>query len=557
MSREMGDGATTIRALALLVLSVLCPAAHGTFNEREGGVCRSSAPSRLLAFQPTLPTGLSCNAGRRRGVLALSSGLRKWLGFGRDDKREQWKQAVTETNGPGLTDEEKLEAARVRRRALVVQDPTYRAKLQRQGTQNVEDFEASRGSRLYSTEQLPRAAALPQSFAPPQPSPETQAEDDARRLRQLELQRDAARTLGKNAASFSAGAKAIANNRAASNSAATASNNAESLKPAINEGSTTVSRIGRRPDHMQQIAPEPGKTLPSADEHFFSQSAASSVASPDEASLEVAEQTKVSPSSKETRLAEEARMAVPPPTPAPQPATPVTPSPTVNYREGWQEAANRNLFEMLNKSRKRRELSSTIARPDNADSAGPSGALGGPAAKQRTSEESPSSDSEENIYDDDARLDALPILEQYSAAPTSSRSQVVEVEDEEEGELPELEVVGGEVVGMKKRQTTLTSPDMWKVIAPKGLIVHAGPGDDFKALGRLMGMQIVEVDAEQGVWLKLAQPIGGQEGWVRKEEGRGKRGGGLARKDAALMVKQGKKLGFDSKEMSKWRVMER
>jgi hypothetical protein len=26
----------------------------------------------------------------------------------------------------------------------------------------------------------------------------------------------------------------------------------------------------------------------------------------------------------------------------------------------------------------------------------------------------------------------------------------------------------------------------------------------------------------------------------------------LARKDAALMVKQGKKLGFDSKEMSKW-----
>ena len=44
----------------------------------------------------------------------------------------------------------------------------------------------------------------------------------------------------------------------------------------------------------------------------------------------------------------------------------------------------------------------------------------------------------------------------------------------------------------------------------------------------------------------------GQDGWVRKEEGRGRKGGGLARKDAALMVKQGKKLGFDSKEMSKW-----
>jgi len=47
----------------------------------------------------------------------------------------------------------------------------------------------------------------------------------------------------------------------------------------------------------------------------------------------------------------------------------------------------------------------------------------------------------------------------------------------------------------------------------------------------------------------------GDDGWVRKEEGRGKRGGGLARKDAALMVKQGKKLGFDSKEMSKWKVI--
>ena len=43
-----------------------------------------------------------------------------------------------QTNGPGLTEEEKLEAARVRRRALVVQDPLYRAKLEKQGTRPVE-----------------------------------------------------------------------------------------------------------------------------------------------------------------------------------------------------------------------------------------------------------------------------------------------------------------------------------------------------------------------------------------------------------------------------------
>jgi hypothetical protein len=79
----------------VLVLSALCPAAQSTcYEPPQGGVCRGSGP--FLAFQATLPIGISCNSGRRRGVLALSSGLREWFGFGRDEKREKWKQSVTE-----------------------------------------------------------------------------------------------------------------------------------------------------------------------------------------------------------------------------------------------------------------------------------------------------------------------------------------------------------------------------------------------------------------------------------------------------------------------------
>jgi hypothetical protein len=129
------------RGLALaLVLAVLWPGhTHGTCHEPAlCGVC-AGAGARLAvqgAPRAALPRRADRAAHpRRRGALALSAGLRKWLGLG-DDGRQQdkWKQAVTEVNGPGLTDEEKLEAARVRRRALVVQDPAYRARLQKQGT---------------------------------------------------------------------------------------------------------------------------------------------------------------------------------------------------------------------------------------------------------------------------------------------------------------------------------------------------------------------------------------------------------------------------------------
>ena len=179
----------------------------------------------------------------------------------------------------GLTDEEKLEAARVRRRALVVQDPAYRAKLQKQGTLPVQvpsgcpgrrapaahparrlaralhsrltaierprdlarcpvraerapcsgqcwsgvvschgvspspawqDVRAPQatprsGSQVFSTSSGFPASSFPakkaEATAPPRalPPPENPAEAEARRLRQLALQEDAARTLGKNA----------------------------------------------------------------------------------------------------------------------------------------------------------------------------------------------------------------------------------------------------------------------------------------------------------------------------------------------------------------------
>ena len=58
-----------------------------------------------------------------------------------------------------------------------------------------------------------------------------------------------------------------------------------------------------------------------------------------------------------------------------------------------------------------------------------------------------------------------------------------------EDELPTLEMVGDRVVGTSSSQILrLATPDVWKVIAPKGLIVRAGPGDDCLPLGRLKGV---------------------------------------------------------------------
>jgi hypothetical protein len=56
---------------------------------------------------------------------------------------------------------------------------------------------------------------------------------------------------------------------------------------------------------------------------------------------------------------------------------------------------------------------------------------------------------------------------------------------------------------------------VWKVIAPKGVAVLVEPEDQAAALGRLRGMQMVEVELAMGPWLKLKKTAG----WVRAQGG--------------------------------------
>ena len=103
--------------------------------QRSPGPVRG--PSRL-AWSPPQQAG-TVQAGRHRGERAAASSRtvvppaapslhRSLLGWGQLTGR-----VCGQIHGQGLTDEEKLEAARARRRALVEQDPVYRAKLERQG----------------------------------------------------------------------------------------------------------------------------------------------------------------------------------------------------------------------------------------------------------------------------------------------------------------------------------------------------------------------------------------------------------------------------------------
>ncbi len=56
---------------------------------------------------------------------------------------------------------------------------------------------------------------------------------------------------------------------------------------------------------------------------------------------------------------------------------------------------------------------------------------------------------------------------------------------------------------------------VWKVISPKGVIVFVDPQDDSEPVGRLRGMQMVEVELAVGPWLKLKKALG----WVRAQGG--------------------------------------
>ena len=56
---------------------------------------------------------------------------------------------------------------------------------------------------------------------------------------------------------------------------------------------------------------------------------------------------------------------------------------------------------------------------------------------------------------------------------------------------------------------------VWKVIAPRGVVVLVSPEDQAEPVGRLRGMQMVEVELAVGPWLKLKKA----DGWVRAQGG--------------------------------------
>ena len=56
---------------------------------------------------------------------------------------------------------------------------------------------------------------------------------------------------------------------------------------------------------------------------------------------------------------------------------------------------------------------------------------------------------------------------------------------------------------------------VWKVISARGVVVTAEPRDGAPPVGRLRGMQTVEVERSLGPWLKLKRA----PGWVRAQGG--------------------------------------
>jgi len=96
------------------------------------------------------------------------------------------------------------------------------------------------------------------------------------------------------------------------------------------------------------------------------------------------------------------------------------------------------------------------------------------------------------------------------------------------------------VIGEEDQEVGEAAKSVWKVIAPDDILVLAGPRDGEKPIGRLRRMQTVEVDREALPWLRIANV----EGWVRVSGG--KRGREI------FLVRQGKTLGFDEDMERKW-----
>ena len=346
------------------------------------------------------------------------------------------------------------------------------------------------GSRVLKTDQLPPIAGpqTPKSAAQKeQQQPwEDPADVEARRQRQLELQRDAARTLGKNAVSFLGGANA-SSRRSGSAASVERSGGAASL------GSSAPARTGSQVVGVDQI-----DTTTIGKEPLSNKSVSQSA----EGGVSV------------TRLTSMGEPPEPPKPPPPKPSGGASSEPTrgsgrgeeaVNYREMWREAANRNLFNILSRPKK---STSTSSRGDSnaaasSASSGVGAASGVPANEHRAAEASSVSvsaeDSTEDFYDEQ-QFEALPVLQaeyinqdKYAATARStvdvnldalsrgaggggSSKEVAESGGQEE--LPEVTFVGGEAVVVESsgsgRHTQLASPDFWKVIAPKGLVVHSG-----------------------------------------------------------------------------------
>ena len=253
----------------------------------------------------------------------------------------------------------------------------------------------SRGSQVFSTASSAPAQPTKAAAPPPVPlAPEDPAEAEARKQRQLALQQDAARTLGKNAAAFSGKPKPPA-----------ADAGPASTTTLDNAGTTTLHKVGRRPDMnslrtgSQVVSttdqpraadagaaepPRQGTRIASAGDFFSQASDSKGSSSRDEASREgrtEAETRDVAAPPPQPQDAEPARgpaaaaaAAEPVPGAMPQmrqpqtPAPPLSPTPpaqaqaVASYKETWREAANRNLFNILSNSRKARTASTTVSR---------------------------------------------------------------------------------------------------------------------------------------------------------------------------------------------------
>ena len=395
-----------------------------------------------------------------------------------------------------------MEAARVRRRGLLMQDPAYRETLIEQARKEGKpipsaDVGASSGGRV--TVQLGRtepgtARVNPpvgvgrvvgaargttlEGQVPPPPMPsqmnartdtgETAEEEEARRQRAEKLKEDAARTLGDRARFFDA--KAAAKSAASHKAAA---------KPAAPLTAATTTPRGGSPAGEDDALKVSGSTSAAAIKDGASKGGERAEAGEKRASEVKSEvKSEADVPSKET---------------AGQEAEADTGKEPV--KQEWKEVAEQRLREQKEAAERRiREMLGGVGKPKAS-----------PAADSR-----PAGSAAPAVARPRSFLDVIPRVPAAAPAPE---------------DLTELAVV----------RPAASGPVTWKVIAPKGVAVFVGPGEDYGVVGRLLSMQIVAAQpAALAGWLELA----GEAGFVRTHAGR-----------KGVMVRQGKQLGFGGREM--------